>query len=360
MSRRRGRVDGLLVATALAIAGLGVLVVASATRSNPGGATSYVVRQLVWVVLGTVAMALAMTLDLDRLRRLAPVGYGLMLVGLVAVLSPLGASANGAQAWFDLGPLRVQPAELAKPLLIAVLAAHCARARGRFGGGQLIGALLLSGPAVGLTLLQPDLGTAIVLVVVIAGVVVTAGASVRHLAVLALAGGLGIFGVLRAGVLEPYQVERLTGFLDQSSDPQGATWNLRQAKIAIGSGGVTGAGLFAGSQTALDYVPEAHTDFVFTVVAEELGLLGGASLLGLFGLLAWRIWRAAARASSTFAALCCTGVLTMVGFQVFENVGMTMGLTPITGIPLPLVSYGGSATVGCLAALGLVANISRG
>ncbi|MDQ3944094.1 MAG: rod shape-determining protein RodA [Actinomycetota bacterium] len=359
MIKRKGPVDTVLVGGALAIAVLGVVVVASATRSGPEGTTAYVARQLAWVALGTVVMLAAMAVDVRRLRRAAPVIYGLVLVALVAVLSPLGAQANGAQAWFDLGAFRVQPAELAKPALIAMLAAHGARARGRWSGGRFLGALLLAAPAVGLTLLQPDLGTAIVLAVVTAGVVVTAGARTRHLVLLAMAGLLGVVGVIRAGILEPYQVERLTGFLHQSSDPRGATWNLEQAKIAIGSGGVVGAGLFAGSQTALDYVPEAHTDFVFTVVGEELGFLGGASLLGLFSLLAWRIWRAAVRAPDAFSALCCTGALTMFGFQVFENVGMTMGLTPITGIPLPLVSYGGSATVACLGAIGVVANISR-
>ena len=359
-SRRRPPVDAVLVGAALALAGLGVLAVASATRSAAGPASGYAIRQLGWVALGTLAMATAMVFDVDRLRRLAPFGYGLAVAALAAVLSPLGASANGAQAWFDLGPIRLQPAELAKPLLIAVLAAHCGRARGRFGGRHLVGALLLAGPVVGLTVLQPDLGTAVVLVVISAGIVVSAGAPARHLAALGLVAVIGALGGLRAGVLEPYQVARLTGFLDQGADPRGATWNLDQAKIAIGSGGLAGAGLFSGSQTALDYVPEAHTDFIFTVVAEELGLLGGASLLGLFSLLAWRIGRAAARAPTAFASLFCTGVLAMVGFQVFENVGMTMGLTPITGIPLPLVSYGGSATVACLAAMGLVANISRG
>jgi rod shape determining protein RodA len=300
-----------------------------------------------------------MAVDMDRLRRLVPLGYGLAVAGLAAVLSPLGTSANGTQGWFDLGPLRLQPAELAKPVLIAVLAAHCARARGRIGAGHLLGALLLAGPVVGLTLLQPDLGTAMVLVVVTSGILLSGGAAVRHLAVLGLAAALVSAGALAGGVLEPYQVQRLTGFLDQSADPQGAAWNLDQAKIAIGSGGVAGAGLFAGSQTALDYVPEAHTDFIFTVVAEELGLLGGASLLGLFSLVAWRIGRAAARAPTVFASLFCSGVLAMIGFQVFQNVGMTMGLMPITGIPLPLVSYGGSATVACLATVGVVANISR-
>jgi rod shape determining protein RodA len=154
-------------------------------------------------------------------------------------------------------------------------------------------------------------------------------------------------------------VERLTGFLHQSADPRGASWNLEQAKIAIGSGGLLGDGLFSGSQTRLAYVPEQHTDFVFTVVGEELGLLGGATVLALFALLAWRIWRAAWLTTDPFGALCCAGVLAMLVFQVTENVGMTMGITPITGIPLPFLSYGGSSMLASFAAVGLAANVAR-
>jgi len=208
-------------------------------------------------------------------------------------------------------------------------------------------------------LLQPDLGTAMVLVGLAAGIVAVAGARARHLALLTLLGVVAVAGVLRAGVLAPYQIERLTGFLHQSADPRGATWNLEQAKIAIGSGGLAGEGLFSGSQTRLAYVPEQHTDFVFTVVGEELGLVGGATVLALFALLAGRIWRAAWRATDPFAALCCAGVLAMLVFQVTENVGMTMGITPITGIPLPFLSYGGSSMLACSAAVGLAANVAR-
>lgn len=358
IGRRRGGVDLVLVGAALALCALGVLVVASATRGEPGGGMAYLVRQLAWVGCGMAVMVTAMRVDVDLVRRLAPLAYLAVVGALVAVLSPLGTSVNGARSWFDLGPLRLQPAELAKPVLIAMLAAHGARAGGPGGGGRLLGGLGMSAPVVGLTLVQPDLGTAVVLLVVTGGVVVAAGAPARHLAALGLVGLLGAVVALKAGLVEPYQVERLTGFLHQSSDPAGSTWNLEQAKIAIGSGGWTGTGLFAGAQTALDYVPEAHTDFVFTVVGEELGLLGGVSVLGLFALLAGRIWRTA-RVSDGFAGLYCMGVLALFGFQVFENVGMTMGLTPITGVPLPLVSYGGSSTVACLAAIGLVANISR-
>jgi rod shape determining protein RodA len=198
-----------------------------------------------------------------------------------------------------------------------------------------------------------------VLVSLTVGVVAVAGARVRHLALLGLLGVVAVAGVLRAGVLAPYQVDRLTGFLHQSADPRGASWNLEQAKIAIGSGGLLGDGLFSGSQTRLAYVPEQHTDFVFTVVGEELGLVGGGTVLALFALLAWRIWRAAWLTPDPFSALCCAGVLAMLVFQVTENVGMTMGITPITGIPLPFLSYGGSSMLASFAAVGLAANVAR-
>jgi rod shape determining protein RodA len=340
----------------VALACLGVLLVGAATRRH--GAV-FPARQLVWVAAGLVALGVAAVVDLDVLRRRANLLYGVGLAGLVLVLSPIGATTNGAQAWFSLGPLALQPAEMVKPVLVLALAAHGARAGGPLDGRRLVGALVLLAPPVGLVLLQPDLGTAMVLVSLTAGVVAVAGARVRHLALLALLGVVAVVGVLRAGVLAPYQVERLTGFLHQSADPRGSSWNLEQAKIAIGSGGIAGEGLFSGSQTRLAYVPEQHTDFVFTVVGEELGLVGGATVLALFALLAWRIWRAAWLTSDPFGALCCAGVLAMLVFQVTENVGMTMGITPITGIPLPFLSYGGSSMVASFAAVGLAANVAR-
>jgi rod shape determining protein RodA len=340
----------------LALAAFGVVLVGAATsRHGPG----FAARQLVWVALGVAAMAGAASIDLEALRRRANLLYLVALGGLVLVLSPLGARTNGAQAWFSLGPLALQPAELMKPALVLALAAHGARAGGPLDGRRLLGALLLLGVPTGLVLLQPDLGTAMVLVCLTAGVVAVAGARGRHLALLGLLGVVAVAGVLRAGVLAPYQVERLTGFLHQSADPRGASWNLEQAKIAIGSGGLLGDGLFSGSQTRLAYVPEQHTDFVFTVVGEELGLLGGATVLALFALLAWRIWRAAWLTTDPFGALCCAGVLAMLVFQVTENVGMTMGITPITGIPLPFLSYGGSSMLASFAAVGLAANVAR-
>ncbi|HEV8625920.1 MAG TPA: rod shape-determining protein RodA [Acidimicrobiia bacterium] len=356
VARRVAGHDPVLIGSALALAALGVVLVGAATRRH--GAT-FTARQLLWVAAGAAALAATSMVDLGALRRRANVLYVAGLVGLALVLSPLGASTNGAQAWFSVGPLALQPAELMKPLLVMALAAHGARAGGPLDGRRLLGALVLLGVPVGLVLLQPDLGTAMVLVSLSVGVVAVAGARVRHLALLGLLGVVAVVGVLRAGVLAPYQVERLTGFLHQSADPRGASWNLEQAKIAIGSGGLAGEGLFSGSQTRLAYVPEQHTDFVFTVVGEELGLVGGATVLGLFGLLAWRIWRAAWLTADPFGALCCAGVLAMLVFQVTENVGMTMGITPITGIPLPFLSYGGSSMVASFAAVGLAANVAR-
>src|SRR5205085_7695763 len=194
---------------------------------------AFPVRQLVWVAVGAAALAATALVDLNALRRRANVLYLGGLAGLALVLSPLGASTNGAQAWFSLGPLALQPAELMKPVLVIALAAHGARAGGPLDGRRLLGALLLLGTPVGLVLLQPDLGTAMVLVSLTVRVVAVAGARVRPLALPGLLGAVAVVGVLRAGVLAPYQVERLTGFLHQSADPRGASWNLEQAKIAI-------------------------------------------------------------------------------------------------------------------------------
>jgi rod shape determining protein RodA len=189
------------------------------------------------------------------------------------------------------------------------------------------------------------------------GMLVVAGARPRHMAALTLLGIAAVVMVFQLGVLKAYQVDRLGAFLDPAGDTQRSTYNLNQSKIAIGSGGLTGKGLFKGTQTNLSYVPEQETDFIFTVVGEELGLVGSGALLALFAVAIWRIWRTASLAKDQFGSLVCIGVLAMLVFQIFENVGMTMGIMPITGIPLPFVSYGGSATISYFAAIGLVLNV---
>jgi rod shape determining protein RodA len=209
-------------------------------------------------------------------------------------------------------------------------------------------------------MLQPDLGTALVLVAIAAGILLVGGVQMKHLAALAVVGVLFTGFVLNSDMLEQYQRDRLTTFLNQDGDSaagQRERYNLDQSKIAIGAGGTFGAGLFHGSQTRLNNVPEQHTDFIFTAVGEELGFVGAGTLLALFAIVIWRIWRIAQLARDDFGSLVCVGVMAMLLFQIFENVGMTMGIMPITGIPLPLVSYGGSSTLATFASLGLVLNV---
>jgi rod shape determining protein RodA len=354
--------DFVLLLSTMAAAGIGLLMVYSATRANlaesGGDAHSIAKKQALWIVLGMIAMVVAAVFDYRWLLRFAPVTYGAMAVVLLAVLTPLGSVAKGTQAWFQIGPFQLQPSEFAKLGLIVGVAAYCHAHRGDLDAYRLAVTLGIAAIPLALVSIQPDLGTAMVLGVILLTVVLVAGARGRHLLVLALFALTGIGVVIHAGALKQYQVDRLTGFLDQSADSSRATYNLEQSKIAISHGGITGQGLFEGTQTNLSYVPEQHTDFIFTVVGEELGFLGGLTLLALFAAVLWRTWRTAQLSHDLFGALLCIGVLGMFAFQIFENVGMTMGIMPITGIPLPFVSYGGSSTITCFAAVGLVLNVS--
>jgi rod shape determining protein RodA len=354
-------VDPLLIACPALLSGVGLVLIASATRRRLADAgldpLTYVQRQGFAVALGLAVMAAVMAVDYRRLRELAFAGYLAVVALLAAVLSPLGVSVKGAQARFDLGPLQLQPGELAKFVLILVLAGYCAAHRGDLDGRRVAVALGLAAVPMVLIQAQPDLGTNLILGVITLAVLAAAGARARHLVVLALAGATLAVAAVQLGVLEEYQVERLTSFTQSGRDPQASGYNQRQSQIAIGNGGLRGQGLFSGTQTGSAYVPEQHTDFIFTVAGEELGFLGSAPILAVFALLAWRVWRAALLANDTFGTLCCVGVLAMLTFQVFQNVGMAMGIMPITGIPLPWLSYGGSSVLTSFACVGLVANV---
>jgi rod shape determining protein RodA len=319
--------------------------------------TYFLKRQAAFVALGIGVMVLAAAIDYRKLRDLAPVVYGATVVILLAVFSPLGQKSRGAQAWFQIGSYQLEPSEFAKLGVIFSLAAFCALYKGRLRARQLVAVLVLAAVPFGLIYRQPDLGTSLVLAAVLIAVLLVGGARGRHLAVLGLIGALGVVAVLHFGVLKQYQKDRLTAFLDSTTNTQASAYNLDQSKIAISSGGVGGKGLFRGTQTNLSYVPEQHTDFIFTAVGEQLGLVGSALLLSLFVLMVWRIWRAATLSRDLVGTLICVGVLAMLVFQVFENVGMTMGIMPIAGIPLPFMSYGGSAVVASFAAIGLVLNV---
>jgi rod shape determining protein RodA len=354
-------VDLALFASAVAVAGMGVLMVYSATQSKLSeqgfDPYMYLKRQSVWVILGLAVMAVMVSVDYRVLRDIAPVVFLGTFVLLLLVLSPLGSSTRGAQAWFQFGSFQLEPSEWAKLALIICVAAYCATHRGDLDGRRLFTVLGLSAVPMALIYLQPDLGTDLVFGGILIGVLVVAGARPRHIAALCLVGVVGMVAVVQLGVLKQYQVDRLTAFANPTNDPQRSAYNLSQAKAAIGSGGLFGKGLFKGTQTNLSFVPEQQTDFIFTVVGEELGFVGAFTLLALFAVVVWRTWRTATLARDLFGTLLCMGVLAMFVFQIFENVGMTMGIMPITGIPLPFMSYGGSSTVANFAAVGLVLNV---
>ena len=361
-SRRDGaapwrHVDVTLLAGVAAIAALGVVMVYSASRNLGVDEAYFLRRQAVYCLIGLGVMVAVATIDYRITRDFAPMIYGASVLGLILVLSPLGSNRRGAQAWFQIGGFQLQPSEPAKVALVVCIAAYAAHHRGDLDGRRMLGALGLAAVPMLLIELQPDLGTMLVFAAILLATLLVAGARPRHMALLGLAGVVAVVAVFQLGLLQDYQKDRLGAFLDPSDDTQQSAYNLNQSKIAIANGSLTGKGLFKGTQTKLSYLPEQHTDFIFTVVGEELGLAGSGLLLSLFALVVWRTWRAAALAKDLCGTVMCIGVLAILVFQIFENVGMTMGIMPITGIPLPFMSYGGSATIATFAALGLVLNV---
>jgi rod shape determining protein RodA len=310
-------------------------------------------RQVLWVALGVTAYAVAATFDYRRLRSLAPALYAGMLLLLVAV-HLVGRTALGARRWLSVGGFPLEPSELSKLLLVLVLAAYLSRLE-RLSWRALGGALLLVAPPAYLILTQPDLGTTIVFVAVLMGMLFLAGARPSQLGSLIAVAVVAL--PLLPHVLHGYQRQRLEIFLNPAKDPLGAGYNLLQARIAVGAGGLFGQGWLHGLQGQLGFVPERATDFVFAIFAEEFGLLGSLVLLAIFGVLLIRLLRSAAVAPDRFGELVVGGVFVMIFAQVVENVGMNIGVLPIAGIPLPLISYGGSATITTLAALGLVQSV---
>jgi rod shape determining protein RodA len=319
----------------------------------------FVKRQGAAIAIGLLVMGVILAIDYRKLRDYSLFAYCATVLLLLGVLSPIGSTGRGHQAWFQLpGGFQLQPAEVAKFGIIVALAGYAHAHRGEMNPWRLTVTIALALVPLGLVMLQPDLGTTMVLGLIVIALIAVAGASVRHLVVLALLALTFIVAIVNLGMLERYQVDRLTSFVGQGSDTRNTTYNTDQSKIAIENGGFDGQGFGNGSQTAGGFVPEQHTDFIFTAVGEEFGFLGGATLLALFAIVIWRTWRAALVARDVFGTLVCVGVLAMFAFQIFENIGMTMGIMPVTGIPLPFMSYGGSSTITAFALVALVANIS--
>lgn len=349
--------DLVLLFCAGTIATLGVLTVYSATKgSGPIADTSAAQRQALFVVVGVVVMGITALIDYELLRHWARLIYGGMVVLLAGVLV-VGTEVKGIRAWFLLGPIQLQPSELAKVGLVIVLAWYLARQPAELPLASVATALGLSGVLMGLILLQPDLGTMLVFVVTTMGMLLVGGIRPKHMVVLLLIGAIGVTAILSSGTLEDYQTDRLKVFVDPEGVDEQVRYNLAQAQIAISSGGMLGQGWGEGSQTQLDFVPEQQTDFIFTAVGEELGFVGAGLLLLLYGVMCMRILRTAQLARDRFGMLLATGALCVLAFHVFQNIGMSMGIMPITGIPLPLMSAGGSSTLAWFVLLGLVLNV---
>ena len=359
------RLDWVLALAVASLVGLGSLLVWSATRQRMLDAdldpASFLKRHLLNAAIGLALASVAALVDYRSLRAYAPVVYLLSVLGLVAVLTPLGKTINGAHSWIVLGGgFQVQPSELAKVALVVGLAMLLAEKRDVEEGPRDSDVLLVLAVAavpLALVLLQPDLGTVLVLVFIVLGVLAMSGAPARWVTGLVLAGVVVSAGAVQLGVLDDYQVDRFAAFANPELDPRGVGYNTNQARIAIGSGGLLGKGLFEGTQTNGRFIPEQQTDFIFTVAGEELGLVGASLLLAMLGVVLWRGLRIASRASDPFGRLVAAGVVCWFAFQSFVNVGMTLGIMPVTGLPLPFVSYGGSAMFASLVAVGLLQNV---
>jgi cell division protein FtsW len=360
----RRRPDYLLLASTIALVVLGTLMVYSASfvvaHNEFNDDAYFLVRQLMWIGLGLIGMLVAVRVDYRRWRALSLPIMFICIALLVLVLTPgIGSSSYGAVRWLKLGPLvQVQPSEIAKLAIILYLADWLARRRqivGQFFHGLLPFAIIVTIVAA-LIEVQPDLGTTSIIIGVSACVFFVAGANLLHVVVLAIAGtGAGM--VLMAH-LSGYQLERIRAFLDPWADVQGSGWHTAQGLIAVGSGGLFGQGLGNGLQKFY-WVPNAHTDAIFAIIGEELGFVGCVGVLALFGVLAWRGFLIAWRATDPFARLFATGLTSMVTLQALVNVAVVTNSLPYTGVTLPLVSFGGSSTVISLIAIGLLLNISR-
>jgi len=345
--------DWILLMIAFAICGMGVLEIRSATHMSHLAGMEW--RQLSWIGMGLVGMLLLSRLDYHAVLDKAPILYVIGILALIAVLA-LGHTRFGAKRWLPLLGQFFQVSELAKLIIIVVLARFFTDVRtDRLSLGDLIRVGALTGVPIGLILLQPDLGTAMVLVPVAAVGAYLAGMQWKHVAVIALAAAM----LLPVGwhVLKPYQKERVTAFLRPEDDPKGSGYQLLQSKIAVGSGGFWGKGLGHGSQNQLGFVPVRYSDFIMAALAEELGFAGVFVVLALYAALLLRLIQNAQRAKDREGMFLVMGVAAILGFHVLVNVAMVIGFMPVTGIPLPLMSYGGSATLFVFLALGLVMNV---
>ena len=358
------RLDWILMLAVALLCTFGALLVWGATKPQQLSAgldpNAYLKKDLLNVGIGVGLGSVAGLVDYRTIRAYAPVVYAASLLGLIVVLIH-GQTINGSHSWIHLpAGFEVQPSEFAKIALIVLLAMVLGERRDQAvapDNRDVWLALGLTAPPVLLVLMQPDVGTVMVVAVVVFGMIALSGVSARWIVGILAAAAIGVLVVMHLHLLQQYQIDRLTNFTNPRKDTQGFGYNTHQARIAIGSGGWFGKGLFHGTQTNGQFVPEQQTDFVFTVAGEELGLLGAGLIVLLVGVVLWRGLSIASRAEDPFGTLVAVGVVCWFGFQAFENIGMTVGIMPVTGLPLPFVSYGGSSMFANMLAVGLLQNV---
>jgi rod shape determining protein RodA len=352
------RLDWLLLAALAATAGYGLWAIDGITMHDAGG--SAMTRQALYVFVGGVLFLGALFVDPDTYRSLRrPIYFGTL--GLMIFVLATGAATRGSKRWVDVGFFKFQPSEFGKVLFVLALAGFLAdRSRSISSARATLGALGYGLAPILLVFLQPDIGTALVYTSALGAVLFIAGVRWWHLAALAAATAIAALAILWAlpaagvNVLKPYQAARLTGFTHPGNDPRGATYNLRQSITAVGAGGLRGRGVLGATQTRLNYLPEHATDFAFASLAEERGFFGASILLLLYLLIVWRALKIVANARDMYTAIVAGGIAFMFMFQVFVNAAMTMGIAPITGIPLPFVSVGGSSMITNFLAIGIL------
>ena len=361
------RLDWPILFSALALSMIGSLLVFSATRNrteiNQGDPYYFLIRHLMNTGIGFALMIGTVWVGHRTLRTAVPLLYGASVFLILLVLTPLGSTVNGAHSWIVLGGgFSLQPSEFVKITIILGMAMMLAA---RVDAGDrtypdhrtVLQSLGLAAVPILIVLLMPDLGTVLVLVTIILGVLLASGASNRWIFGMITAGVVGCIAIWQLHILDEYQINRFAAFANPSLDPAGVGYNTNQARIAIGSGGLTGAGLFHGSQTTGQFVPEQQTDFVFTVAGEELGFVGAGLIILLLGVVLWRACRIARDSTELYGTIVAAGIVAWFAFQTFENIGMTLGIMPVTGLPLPFVSYGGSSMFANMLAVGLLMNV---
>jgi rod shape determining protein RodA len=368
--RSRGSIfagfDPILTSAVAALLVIGTLLVYAATRNwyaaNNLDPEYYLKRHVLNILIGILLAWGTTIIDYRLLRAYTPIFWGVGVIGLIIVLIPgLGLEVNGAQAWIGLpGGFQIQPAELAKISIIvgmSLILSERTHDSNEPTTRDVLQALLVAGIPVLFILLQPDMGTVFIISASVVTIIAISGAPSRWVVGLILVAVLGAFGATKTGVINSYQVNRLQSFVNPNADTLGTGYQLRQARITVGSGGFLGTGLFDGPQTNGRFVPEQQTDFIFTVAGEQLGFVGSAGILLLYLIILMRAFSIARRANDPYGRLVATGITAWFAFQVFENIGMTLGLMPMTGVPLPFLSYGGSSMFATLIGFGLLQNV---